>query len=359
MTNIFVKRWRLVVLVPGIIVVLWVLYLLRTVMLPFATGLVLAYLFMPVVSWLERMLPRRWKWTGFKRVFSILLIFIVLLGLVGVFSYFIVTAVVDAAQILLGNAPYFISQGLYQLQQWFGGVLQQFPEEVQNQINTALLEGGVALGQGIRDAILGGVASIPRNFGVVLGFAALPFFLFYIMKDSEKLKRGLYSAFTPGMAEHARNLVQIVERVLGRYVRAQFMLGLIVAYFSFIGLLLLGIQFAPVLAILAGITELIPTLGPWIGGGVAVIVTLAVAPDKVLWVAILFLSIQLVENYFLVPRIQSAYLHIHPAVMIFLLVLGAYIAGFWGLLLVAPLTATAVEIFKYIKQQYEVESAAG
>jgi len=326
-------------------------------MLPFATGLVLAYLFMPVVSWLEVKLPRRGKWMGFKRVFSTLLIFIALLGLVGVFFYFIVTAVVDAAQILLGNAPYFISQGLYQLQQWFGVVLQQFPEEVQNQVNTALLEGGVALGQGIRDAIMGGVASIPRNFGVVLGFAALPFFLFYVMKDSEKLKRGFYSAFTPSMSKHVRNLVQIVERVLGRYVRAQFMLGLIVAYFSFIGLLLLGIQFAPVLAILAGITELIPTVGPWIGGGVAVIVTLAVAPDKVLWVAILFLSIQLVENYFLVPRVQSAYLHIHPAVMIFLLVLGAYIAGFWGLLLVAPLTATTVEIYKYIKQQYEVESA--
>jgi len=268
-----------------------------------------------------------------------------------------VTAVVDAAQILLGNAPYFISQGLYQLQEWFDGVLQQFPEEVQNQVTTALLEGGVALGSGIRSAILGGIASVPRNLGVVLGFAALPFFLFYIMKDSQKLKKGFYSAFTPGIAEHARNLVQIVERVLGRYVRAQLMLGLIVAYFSFIGLLLLGIQFAPVLAILAGITELIPTVGPWIGGGAAVIVTLAVAPDKVLWVAILFLSIQLVENYFLVPRIQSAYLHIHPAVMIFLLVLGAYIAGFWGLLLVAPLTATAVEIFKYIKRQYEAGSA--
>ena len=341
----------------GIIVILWVLYLLRTVILPFATGLILAYFFVPVVSWLEVKLPGRGKWMGFKRIFSTLLIFIVLLALVAAFSYFIVTAVVDASQLLLKNAPYFISQGLYQLQEWFDGVLQQFPEEVQNEITTALLEGGVALGQNIRDAIMGGVASIPRNFGVVLGFAALPFFLFYIMKDSEKLKRGFYSAFTPGMAKHARNLVQIVERVLGRYVRAQFMLGLIVAYFSFIGLLVLGIQFAPVLAILAGVTELIPTLGPWIGGGAAVIVTLAVAPDKVLWVVILFLSIQLVENYFLVPRIQSAYLHIHPAVMIFLLVLGAYIAGFWGLLLAAPLTATAVEIYKYIKQQYEVESA--
>jgi predicted PurR-regulated permease PerM len=130
------------------------------------------------------------------------------------------------------------------------------------------------------------------------------------------------------------------------------MLGLIVAYFSFIGLLILKVPYAIVLSILAGISELIPTLGPWIGGGVAIIVTLAVAPDKTLLVAILFLGIQLVENYFLVPRVQSAYMHIHPAVMIVLLVFGAYVAGFWGLLLIAPFTATAVEIFKYIRQQY-------
>ncbi len=125
----------------------------------------------------------------------------------------------------------------------------------------------------------------------------------------------------------------------------------------FVGLLLLGVPFAPVLAVLAGVTELIPTLGPWIGGGVAVIVTLAVAPEKTLWVAILYLSIQLVENNLLVPRIQSAYLHIHPAIMIVLLVLGAYIAGFWGLLLVAPLTATAVEICKYVNRRYQEEKA--
>ena len=141
-----------------------------------------------------------------------------------------------------------------------------------------------------------------------------------------------------------------MENVLGRYVRAQLMLGLIVAYFSFIGLMLLGIQFAPALAILAGVTELIPTLGPWIGGGVAVIVTLAVSPEKFIWVAVLFLAIQLLENSFLVPRVQSAYLRIHPAVMIFLLVLGTYLAGFWGLLLAGPLTATAVEIYKYVRR---------
>ena len=333
----------------GIILVLGVLYLLRTVVLPFALGLVMAYLFMPVISWLERSLPRLGKWMGFKRVFSILIVFILLIALVGGFSYFIVTAIIEASMVLLESAPDIIHRSLYQIQQWLEGVRQQFPPEIRQQVDKALIEGGVALGNSIRDALVGGISAVPRNFSTILGFAALPFFLFYIMKDSEKLKRGFSSALTPGIAEHARNIVSIVERVLGRYIRAQIMLGLIVAYFAFIGLLLLGVPFAPALAIFAGLTELIPTLGPWIGGGVAVLVTLAMAPEKALWVVILYLSIQLVENYFFVPKIQSHYLRIHPAIMIVLLVFGAYIAGIWGLLLIGPVTATFVEICKYVR----------
>ena len=340
----------------GIIVLLLVLYGLRTVILPFAIGLVLAYLLVPAISWLERKLPPRGKWLGFKRVFSTLVAFIILIGVIGGFSYFIVTAVIDAFVILLESAPDILSRSLYQIRESLEGIRQQLPLEIQEQLDRALLEWGAALGNTIRDAVLGSMSTVPRTFSTILGFAALPFFLFYIMKDSEKLKKSFYSAFPTGAAEHARNIVSIIDKVLGRYIRAQLILGLIVAYFAFIGLMLiLKIQFAPALAILAGVTELIPTLGPWIGGGVAVIVTLAVAPEKTIWVIVLFLGIQLVENNLFVPRIQSAYLRIHPAVMIVLLVLGAYIAGFWGLLLAGPLAATTIEVFKYIRIQYQME----
>lgn len=360
MTNVLIKRWRLVSLVLGIIVALWVLYWLRIVVLPFAVGLVLAYLLMPPVSWLERKLPPRGKWPSFKRVFSVLVTLILLVAVIGGFAYLIVTAVVEALIILMENAPAFIGRGMFELQNWFQGITESLPVEIQQDVNEALVEGGISLGSYIRDAMTGAISNIPSTFNMMLGFAVLPFFLFYILKDSEKLKKGFVAAVTPGMAVHARNVGTIVEKVLGRYIRAQMMLGVIVAYFSFIGLWLMQVfqvQYALALALLAGITELIPLLGPWIGGGVAVIVTLAVAPEKAIWVAVLFVAIQLVENNLLVPKIQSAYLHIHPAIMIVLLVFGAYIAGFWGLLLVGPLTATLVEIFHYVRDCYREQQA--
>ena len=352
MVKILGKHWRLLSIVLVAIIVFWVLYLLRTAIFPFVLGLILVYLLMPVVSWLERKLPRPGDWPQFKRVFSILVVFIVLLTLVAAFSYFIVTAIIDASLVLAESAPYFIGKSLYQIQEWLEGLRQQFPPEIRQEVDRALLEAGVALGNTIRDAFVTGISFVPRTFSIFLGLAALPLFLFYTLKDSEKLKRNFYSVFPSGITEHIRNITDIIESVLGRYLRAQLMLGLIVAYFSFIGLLILRIPFAPVLALLAGIGELIPTLGPWISGAIVAIVTLAVAPDKVVWVILIFLVIQLLENNLLVPRIQGGFLHIHPAVLIALLVIGAYIAGLWGLLLAAPLTATGMEIYKYVHRQY-------
>jgi len=175
------------------------------------------------------------------------------------------------------------------------------------------------------------------------------------------VQRGFYAAFSPWLGTHVANIVQIIERVLGRYIKAQLLLGSIVAYITFLGLFALdvwpdtGIILA--LALLAGITEMIPTVGPWIGGIVAVVFTLSVAPEKVGWVAILYLGVQLLENNLLVPRIQGGYLRVHPAAAIMLLVLGAYVAGFWGLLLAVPLTATVIEIYKYIRGSVRAEES--
>jgi predicted PurR-regulated permease PerM len=352
LTNVFIKHWRLVALVLGIIIFIWVVYLLRTFLLPFAIGLVLAYLFMPLVTWLETWLPPRRRWPSFKRIVSVLIVFLLLLCIVGGFLYVLVSTVIDASMRLVEGAPYIFGRSLSLVQDWFEGVLENLPVSVQEEIRQDVLQIGVSIGQSIRNALLGSITSIPDTLSVILGFAILPFFLFYLLKDLEKLKKGLSSALPPAVARHGRNVVDIIENVLGRYIRSQLMLGFIVAYFSFIGLVLLKVPFPLALSLIAGVGEVIPTLGPWIAGAVAVLVTLAMAPDKALWVAVLYVVIQLLENNLLVPKIQSSYLRIHPAVMIFLLVLGAYVAGIWGIILIGPLTATLVEIFKYIRDWY-------
>jgi len=344
------KNWRLIAFIGGIIIVFWLLYALRSAILPFILGLVLAYLLLPVISWIEKKLPHRSRWLLTKRVTLIVLFLLVILALIGLFVYFIFVSVIDALAILINNAPQYIAGALITVARWAEGFGEQFPAEIRAQIDQIILDTGEAAGGAIRGLFTRGITFIPQTVSLALGFGALPIFLFYILKDSKKLSEGFYSAMPVWVAEHARNIVSIIETVLGRYIRAQIMLAFIVGYLCFIGLLVLKIEFALALAAFAGVTELIPILGPWLGGITAVVVTLAIVPEKAIWVAILFLLVQLLENNLLVPRIQGGILHINPAILIVLLVLGAYIAGFWGIVLAAPLTATVVEIYKYVRR---------
>jgi len=352
LANVFVKHWRLVALVLGIALFIWVVYLARSFLLPFAIGLILTYLLMPVVLWLEKRFPPRDKWWGFKRVIAVILVFILLICIIGGFLYILVSAVIDAASTLVENTPFFITQTIARVQEWFEGIISTLPPGMQQDVRQALADSGSSIGGAIRDALLGSFTAIPAAFDVILGFAVLPFFLFYLLKDREKLKKGLSSALPPNVARHGRDVVNIIENVLGRYIKSQILLGFIVAYFVFVGLLLLKVPHALALALLAGVGELIPTLGPWLSGIFTVVVTLAVAPEKAIWVAVLYLAVQLLENNLLVPKIQSSFMRIHPAIMIVLLVFGAYIAGIWGIILIGPLTATLVAIFKYIRDCY-------
>lgn len=352
-SSVFRRRRRLLFLVIGIVTVFVLTYALRSALFPFIVGLILAYLSLPVISWVEKKLPFRGRLQQTKRVTLIIFIYLILLALVALLSFYLFTAAINAFLILINNAPQYISRSLYELQQWSEALRQQFPPEIQYQVDKWLLDAGTAVGNAIQGVFLRSISFIPSTFSLFFGLAALPIFLFYILKDSEKLKKGFYSFFPPWLAEHINNIIAIIESVLGRYIRAQLLLGLIVGYLCFVGLLILRIEFALVLAIFAGFTELIPILGPWIGGATAVIVTLALVPEKALWVALLFLLVQVLENGLLVPRIQGGYLRIHPAVAIVLLVLGAYIAGFWGIVLAVPLTATILGIYKYLQRSLE------
>ena len=360
MTNYFFRHRGLIILTMVIIALFFTVYAMRMAVIPFVVGLALAYILIPFISWAETHLPRPGRQMRLKRVSLVIFCFLVIIALMGTFIYVFSTALVNSFQSLLVIAPSFLTQSFGQVESWLDNFISSLPADISSQIEGILINAGESFTNTVNDFFQTGMGGIQNAFSVVLGFAALPIFLFYFLKDHEIVQRGFYAAFSPWLGTHVRNIVGIIEHVLGRYIKAQLLLGAIVAYITFLGLFVLdvwpdvtGILLA--LALLAGITEMIPTVGPWIGGIVAVVFTLSVAPEKTIWVAILYLGVQLVENNLLVPRIQGGDLRVHPAAAIMLLVIGAYVAGFWGLLLAVPLTATVIEIVKYIRGSARAE----
>ena len=113
------------------------------------------------------------------------------------------------------------------------------------------------------------------------------------------------------------------------------------------GLLLLDIEFAVLLGVVAGITEAIPIVGPIIGAVPGIVVTLATAPEKIAWVLALYVGTQLVENSLLVPRIQGNAVHMHPITIMALLIVGSETFGVIGVVAAVPVASVAREVFRY------------
>jgi predicted PurR-regulated permease PerM len=211
-------------------------------------------------------------------------------------------------------------------------------------------QAGVALGHAINDLLTRGVGILQSSSGMILGFVSMPVFLFFILKDWDKLRDSFQATLPAWALTHAKGIFSIIQNVTGRYIRGQLLLGLAVGLCAFIMLMVLKIDFAMPLAVFAAITELVPLIGPWIGGLAGILVTLAVAPEKVIWVALGYILIQFLENNLLVPKIQGLQMNIQPAFIIVLSILGAYFAGILGFIIALPLTMTIVEIFKYLRK---------
>lgn len=348
--NIFKRQWRLLVFILGVVIIFSLLYIFWRVLLPFVVGLILAYLLYPLIAWLEKKMPVQGRWLSARRASLITFVFIVILVVLGLLAFYIFTGVVSSFSVLLKNAPQYFSEGLKTVQGWLNAVQGLLPPETLPQAGNLAQNAGTTLGNAMRNVFTKGLSVVSSTFGVIVSFIALPVFLFYILKDWEKLKNSFYSAFSTPVAVHVRGVVGVIDKVLGRWIRAQLVLSATVAVLCFIGLAAVGITLAPALAALQGLMEFVPILGPWIGGAVGVIVTLAIAPDKAIWVAVVYLAVQLLENMLLVPRIHGTYMRIHPAMILVLLPIGAYLAGLWGIILVVPLTATVIELYKYAHQ---------
>ena len=129
-------------------------------------------------------------------------------------------------------------------------------------------------------------------------------------------------------------------------------LGAVVGIVVFAGLFALGVKFSALLGLIAGVTELVPVIGPLLGAIPGVLVTLATSPGDLAWVILLYVSVQLVENTVLVPRIHGKAVDIHPAIIMGLLVVASEWAGLWGVLVVVPLAAVARDIFKYFHREW-------
>ncbi len=341
------QRKRAILIILTVAIVVWIVYMARGALFPFILSAVLAYLIYPLVSVVERLSPWRKHWPGFTRISAILLVYLGFVAAVGGVLTVIIPPAIRQATELIESIPEIYRAIQTTIEDWNQTYSRVVPEGIRMQLEDALQNASTAVVGYVQRILTRTISGIFSALSIVIGLAIVPFLVYYYIKDRESLLEHFYSWFPKPAQQHVRNVLAIINRILGSYVRAQLTLALAVGTLVSVGLFFLGVQYWVFLGIFAGITELVPVIGPWLGAVPGIIVALATSPRDAIWVALLYFGVQMLENTFLVPRVQGLVLKIHPALVIVILVLGSEIAGIWGVLLGVPLTAAAIAVFKY------------
>ena len=348
------KRFLLLGAAAVVVVTLAVLYLLGSVLLTLGISAVIAYVLLPIAKLLERGMPWRHSRPGLARGISVGLIFLAGLGAFVGLMIAVVPPTIEQGQRFIESFPDFLNNARQTIEGWVTHYADLIPADLRDQAEEAMAGAGGIVGEAAWNVVKQTLGIITGSFAFILGLATAPVLIFYLMKDSGPIRESLHAPFPTAVRPYLREILAIADRTLGGYIRGQLTLGVIVGAIVAVGLLVLDVPFAVLLGIVAGITELVPIIGPWIGGAVGVLVTLATEPDKVLWVILLYLIIQLLENTLLVPRIQADTLNMHPIVVILVITIGSQYFGLWGVILGPPLVALAKDVIIYLVKEWNV-----
>lgn len=343
------KHWHLIVFVICLIILVWTISKLIGVVLPFLVGLIIAYLLLPVVRWLEKRLPGGKKHPGFKRISIIIGVYFASLIAMAGLAFYVYSVVSNSASQLWESMPAMITDLVARVQDLLAAVRLQVPESMQQQYDQTIKDAGVTAVNVLRNGLGQGFSFAVSGAGMVLGFLSLPLLVFFMLKDWDHLRDGLFGTMPSWAGEHARQVASILDRVLGRYFRAQLVMSGIIGVLVFIMLTVLGIPFAPALALWAALMENIPTFGPWLNISVGIAIALATKPDKALWILIGYAIIWLVENNIITPRIQGAAMKMNPIFVLLVSVIGAHLYGLVGFIIALPVSATIIELLKYFR----------
>jgi len=317
------------VFVVCVFLTFWLLYSLRMVLFLFFVAIVIGTAIRPAVEWLHR--------RGVSRSIGIIIIYILIAGLLGGFLAMILPLLADQTTEISRTLPGYYTDFRATLIGSNNRLLQnigwRFPsqltffttrstgtEEVINQVTQTLFYTNVV------------VKGLLSTLAVFL-------LAYYWTQEGNLVLRSLLRVFPPQRRKNIKEFIQLAETKIGGYVRGQGLLCIAIGVAAFIAYILIGLPYALVLAIFAGIMEMVPIFGPALGAIPALLVALSTDPGKALWVVAATAIIQMLENAVLVPRIMKSSLGVNPIIVLLSLMAFSSVFGIAGALLALPLAA--------------------
>lgn len=327
--------WTVIGILLVASVALFLLYQVRVIFPPLILALVVVILLNPVVSVLQR--------HGVPRVFGTLLIYVLFVALLFLVGMLLVPPIGRQVRALQADWP--------QIQKRAFEGAQSLADRVGVSLNVSQLldRAGKELGSGVAQ-----ITEFARGaLHVVLIFVLGPIFALYLLIDLPRLRDAFISHLPPRHRDEWLMLLQRIGQAVGGFFRGQLAVALIVGVLSVVALSLVKIPFAVLIGLVAGLFNIIPLIGPFIGGGLAVIVgAVSGGMDKALLAALAMLAVQQIDNHFISPNVMGRALRLHPVTIMLALLAGGTAGGLFGMLVAVPGTAVAkILIMHYYSAQ--------
>ncbi|PIZ95626.1 MAG: hypothetical protein COX81_00425 [Candidatus Magasanikbacteria bacterium CG_4_10_14_0_2_um_filter_37_12] len=334
--KIHISTWSILKVI-AIGVLFYIVILVWKILLLLFIALILAALIDPFAEWLgKRKIPRS---------IAVLLIYIVLGGIV-IFSVTILTPVIasDAPQLLENMGKFWTSfQENHVVQEILGG-LKSISEIIPSSVSVD--SGASVLQQSAVGPTISSIFStVTGFFGGVFSLVLVLVMTFYMVAQDDPIKKILRSLAPDEYVPYLSQLFKKMRDKLGTWMRGQLILSLIIGAMVTVGLFLLGVKYAAVLGLLAGLFEFIPYLGPILAAIPALFFAFSQGGAiKFVFVLVMYIIIQQIENHLLVPKVMQRVVGLNPIVSIVAVLIGAKLAGVAGALLAIPV-ATALSVF--------------
>jgi predicted PurR-regulated permease PerM len=267
----------------------------------------------PIIDWMEdRKIPR---------LLALILIYVLVIGLIGFAIAGMIPAIAPQSAKLFTEIPNFLNRMFPYVSFDLQSLSQQIAPVGANLVNVTV--------------------GVFTNFVATLTVFT---FTFYFLLERGNIKSVLSGLLGDGLGDRVFSVLLRVEKRLGAWVLGELMLMLTIGTMVFIGLFFLRVDFALPLAIMAGLLEIIPTIGPIVSAIPAILVAFSHSPGLALTVIALYLVVQQLENNFVVPMVMRKSVGLSPILTILALMIGARFAGVTGAVLAVPVLLTVQEI---------------
>ena len=309
------------VAVVVVLVLLW--YAINVVLLAFV-GVLLAIVLRAPADWLTER-------TGLREGWSLALVGVVALALLVALGALFGRGVASQSLQLVDRLPQIVQT-----------IKEQLSESEVGAQAVSLIEASGAFAGGEVPFLSRGLGLIGSTFGAVANILIVVFFAAFMAAQPRLYVDGVLFLVARKRRKRVREVLYEIGHVLRRWLVGQSALAVVVALITGTGLALLGAPFPVVLALLAGLMEFVPYIGPFVAAIPAILVGFAEGPQLALWIGLLFLGVQILESYVAAPLVQHRAVHLPPAVVLFSQVLMGVIVGALGVAVATPLAAAVM-----------------